>query len=52
MLIFPDSRNSRMFYHSYLGLLPYLRNGGRSRLEIEVEFHEGAIPLSKLLALH
>ena len=39
ILIPPDSRHSRMFYHTCLGLLHYLRNGGRSRLEIEVDLH-------------
>ena len=35
-----------------LGLHSYLRNGGRSRVEIKVEFHEGVVPLSTLLALY
>ena len=35
-----------------LGLHPYLRNGGRSRMEIKVEFHEGVVPLSTLLAIY
>jgi len=39
-------------YDISLGLHPYLRNGGRSRLEIKVEFHEGAVPLSTLLAVY
>jgi len=32
-------------------LHPCLQNGGRARLEIKVEFHEGAVPLPALLAL-
>ena len=39
-------------YDVYLGLHPYLRNGGRSRVEIKVEFREGVIPPSTLLALY
>ena len=39
-------------YDIPLGLHTYLRNGGQSRLEIKVEFHEGAVPLSTLLALY
>jgi len=36
----------------YLGLHTYIPNGGRSRLEIEMEFHEGAVSLSTLLAVY
>jgi hypothetical protein len=47
-----DSRHSHGVYDVPLGLHAYLRNGGRSRLEIQVEFHEGAVPLSTLLGLY
>ena len=46
------SRRSRSFYVVYLGLHHYLRNGGRSRLEIKVGFREGAVSGSTLLALY
>ena len=49
---FSYSRHSRRVYDIYLGLHPYLRNGGRSGLEIGVEFHEGAVLLATLLALY
>ena len=49
---FSDFWYSGGMYDVPLGLHPYLGNGGRSRLEIEVEFHEGAVPLSTLLALY
>jgi len=42
---------SRSLYVVYLGLYHYLRNGGRSRLEIKVGFREGDISGSTLLAL-
>ena len=35
-----------------LGLHPHLWNRGRSHVEIKVEFHEGAVPFSTLLALY
>jgi len=47
-----DSRDSRGTYDVHLGLHSYLQDGGRSRLEIKVEFHEGALPLSALLAFY
>ena len=42
----------RGVYSVYLGLHPYLPNGSRSGLEIKMEFHEGALLLSTLLALY
>jgi len=48
---FPHPPHSCSIYDIYMGLHPYLRNGGRSGLEIEVEFHEGAILVSTILAL-
>ena len=39
-------------YNVLLGLHPYLRSGGRSRVEIKGEFHEVVVPLSALLALY
>jgi len=45
-------RRSRILYVVYLGLHRYLRNGGRSRLEIGVGFREGAVSASTLLALY
>ena len=47
-----DFRHSHGVCDVPLGLHPYLRNGGRSCLEIKVEFHERAVPLSTLLALY
>ena len=47
-----DSSNSHRVFDVHLGLHPYLQDGGRSRLEIQVEFHEGVIPLSTLLAFY
>ena len=47
-----DSRDSRGVYDVHLGLYSYLQDGDRSRLDIQVEFHEGAVPLSTLLALY
>ena len=47
-----NTPNSHSANNVPLGLHPYLRNGGRSRLEIKVEFHEGAVPLSTLLAFY
>ena len=47
-----DSRDSCSVYYVYLGLHPYLQDGGRSRLEIKVEFHEGAVSLSALFACY
>ena len=44
-------RRSRSFCVVYLGLHDYLRNGGRSRLEIKMGFCEGAVSGSTLLAL-
>ena len=46
-----DSHDSHSVDDVSLGLHPYLPNGGRSRMEIKVEFHEGAILLSTLLAV-
>ena len=45
-----DSRDSRGVFDVHLGLRPYLQDGGRSCLANKVEFHEGAVPLSALLA--
>jgi hypothetical protein len=45
-------RRSRILCVVHLGLHHYLRNGGRSRLEIKVGFREGAVPGSTLLALY
>jgi len=36
----------------YLGLRPPVQRGGRSGLEIKVEFHERAVPLSTLPAIY
>ena len=47
-----DCRDSRSNYDVPLGLHPHLRNGGQSRMEIKVEFYEGVIPLSTLLAVY
>ena len=47
-----DSRDSRGIYDVYLGLHSYFHDGGRFCLEIKVEFHEGAVPLSALLAFY
>jgi len=47
-----DSRDSHGVYDVHLGLHSYLQDGGRSRLEIKVEFHEGPVPLSALLAFY
>jgi len=47
-----DSSDSHGIYDVHLGLYPYLQDGSRSRLEIKVEFHEGVVPLSALLACH
>jgi len=47
-----DSRDSRGVYDVHLGLHSYLQDGGRSRLDIKVEFHEGTVPLSALLAFY
>jgi hypothetical protein len=44
--------HSRGLYDLYLGLHPYLQNGGRSSLEIKVELHERAVPPSTLLTLY
>ena len=44
--------DSRGICNVHMGLYHYLHNGGRSRLEIKVEFYEGLIPLSTLLALY
>ena len=46
------SCDSRGMYAIHLGLHPYPRNGGQSRLEIKMESHEGVVPLSTLLALY
>ena len=43
---------SRGIYNVYLGFHSYLQDGGRFCLEIKVEFHEGAVPLSALLAFY
>ena len=51
-MCYPDSRDSRGVYDVPLGLHPHLRNGGRSRVEITGEFHEGVVPLSTLLAIY
>ena len=47
-----DCRDSRSNYDVLLGLHPYLRNGSQSCMEIKVEFCEGVIPLSALLAVY
>jgi len=47
-----DYYNSHGSYDIYLGLHPYLQDGGQSCLEIQVEFHEGIVPLSALLAFY
>jgi len=44
-------RRSRSFCVVYLGLHHYLRNGGRSRLELKMGFREGAVSGSTLFAL-
>ena len=44
--------HSRGLYDVCLGLHHYLQNGGRSGLEIQVDFHEGAVPFSTLLAIY
>ena len=44
--------NSDSVYDVPLGLHSYLWDGGRSRLEIKVELHEGAVPLPTLLAFY
>jgi len=46
-----DSWDSHSVYDISLGLHHYLWNGGRSRVEIKVDFHEGAVSLSMLLDL-
>ena len=47
-----DSQDSHGVRSVPLGLHPHLWNGGRSRLEIKVEFYEGVVPLSAVLALY
>jgi len=47
-----DTHDSGGVCDVHLGLHPYLQVGGRSRLESKVEFHEGAVPLSALLAFY
>ena len=47
-----DSRNSHSVYDISLGLHHYLQNGGRSGVEIKVDFHEGVVSLSTLLDLY
>ena len=47
-----DFHDSHGLYGVPLGLRPHLWDGGRSRLEIKVEFYEGVVPLSALLALY
>ena len=51
-LRFSDSCDSHSVFDVHLGLHPYLQDGGRFRLEIKVEFHEGAVPLSALFAFY
>ena len=51
-LISLNCYHSRGSYSVCLGLHPYLPDGSRSGLETEMEFHEGAILLSTLLALY
>ena len=46
-----DSSDSCGVFDVHLGLYPYFQDGGWFRLEIKVEFHEGAVPLSTLLVL-
>jgi len=46
-----DSQDSRSVCGVPLGLHPHFWNGGRSRLEIKVDFYEGPVSLSTLLAL-
>ena len=41
-----NSYHSHGLYDIHLGLHPYVQYGGRSDLEIEVEFHERTVPLS------
>ena len=47
-----DPPDSRGVYDVHFGLHSYLQDGGRSRLEIKVEFYEGAVPLSTLLTFY
>ena len=47
-----DYHDSRGIHDVHLGVHCYLQDGGRSRLEIKVEFHKGAVPLSALLAFY
>ena len=51
-LSFSDCHHSHGMYDVLLGLYPYLRNGGQSRLEIKMEFYEGTVPFSALPALY
>ena len=47
-----DSSCSHGFYNIYLGLYPYVQNGARSGLGIEVDSHEGAVHFSTLRAIY
>ena len=47
-----NSCHSHGLYNIYLGLHPDIQHGGRSGLEIKVEFYEGAVPLSTLHAIY
>ena len=43
---------SRSLYNIYLGLHPYVQHGVQSSLEIAVDCHEGAVPLSTIPAIY
>ena len=43
--------HSRILYYTHLGLHPYLQNGGRFGLEIQVDFYEGTVLVPTLLNL-
>jgi len=47
-----DAQDSHGGYDVHLGPHPYLRNGGRSGVEIKGEFHEVVVPLPTVLALY
>ena len=51
-LVLSNSCHSHGLYDLFLGLHPYVQHGSRFGLEIEVEFHEGAVPLSTLPAIY
>ena len=47
-----DYSRSCCIYNIYLGLHPYVQHGARSGLEIEVDFHEGAVHFSTVPAIY